>query len=175
VQVEEEGADERVARVRDERLVGGDDDLDVLEVDDDGAVAAQDGGGVREERVEHAEVPRGQPRHRHDLVLPELGRVRLPRRRHHQPLPARRRGLPPRSHRRVLPTFHDPPSRVGVGFALAAAEASSRSLLVRCGVEGGIPRADEGRADATPPGAPARRGGRAAGAWRLGLLASPAR
>lgn len=94
----QKGDEERVAGVQDERLGGRDDDLDVLEVDDDGAFAAQDGGGGVEVRVEHAEVARGQARHLHDPVLPQLRHERLPRGRglHHQPLPGRRRALPPR-------------------------------------------------------------------------------
>ena len=103
-----EGSQERVAGVQDERLGGRDDGLDVLEVDDDGALADQDGGGGGEVRVEHAEVARGHPRHLHDPVLPQLRLAGLPRRRHHQPLPARRRALPPRRRWRLL-ALHGPP------------------------------------------------------------------
>jgi len=63
-----EGSQERVAGVQDERLSGRDDGLDVLEVDDDGALANQDGGGGGEVRVEHAEVARGHPR----LLVPSM-------------------------------------------------------------------------------------------------------
>lgn len=111
-EVEEEGLEARVVWVADEHLGGGDDGLDVLEVDDEGAVAAEDGGRVGEERVQHAEVPRRQPRHLHDPVPPELPGplLRARRRRHHQPLLARRRRhLPPRHLRRpvvVMPAFH---------------------------------------------------------------------
>jgi len=49
--------DVAVEGVEQEHLVGGDDAADLLEVDDDGALAAQDRGRVHEERVEQAEVP----------------------------------------------------------------------------------------------------------------------
>ena len=49
--------DVAIEGVEQEHLVCGDDVADLLEVDDDGALAAQDRGRVHEERVEQAEVP----------------------------------------------------------------------------------------------------------------------
>jgi len=49
--------DVAIEGVEQEHLVCGDDAADLLEVDDDGALAAQDRGWVHEERVEQAEVP----------------------------------------------------------------------------------------------------------------------
>lgn len=72
----DEGGDRRVLGVEEEDLLRGDDGLDVLEVDDDGALAAEHDGGVGEEGVEDAEVARGEAGAAHDRVLPclhELG------------------------------------------------------------------------------------------------------
>ena len=49
--------------------------MDLLEVDDDGALAAQDHGRVHEERVEQAEVPRGEVAAPHHGGLVDLQRL----------------------------------------------------------------------------------------------------
>lgn len=77
------GAPRGVLLAQDERLVGGDDAADPLEVADDGALAAEDGGRVDEERVEEAEVARGQVQSPHQRRLGDLDRLRGARRRVH--------------------------------------------------------------------------------------------
>jgi len=67
--------DVAVEGVEQEHLVGGDDAPDLLEVDDDGALAPQDRGGVDEERVEQAEVPRGELAAPHHGGLVDLQRL----------------------------------------------------------------------------------------------------
>lgn len=82
-------ADPRVLRAEaavaqeDERLVGGDDAAQVLEVADDGAVAGEDGGGVGEEGVEHPQVPPWQVEAPHERRLGELHLLGAARRRVH--------------------------------------------------------------------------------------------
>lgn len=66
----DEGDDGGIPGVEEEDLLGGDDGLDVLEVDDDGALAAEDGGGVGEERVEDAQIAGWKASAAHDRVLP---------------------------------------------------------------------------------------------------------
>lgn len=65
-----EGDDGGVLGVEEEDLLGGDYGLDVLEVDDDGALAAEDGGRVGEERVEDAQIAGGKASAAHDRLLP---------------------------------------------------------------------------------------------------------
>jgi len=67
--------DVAVEGVEQEHLVCGDDAADLLEVDDDGALAAQDRGRVHEERVEQAEVPRGEVAAPHHGGLVDLQRL----------------------------------------------------------------------------------------------------
>lgn len=55
----------------------------MLEVADDGALAAEDGGRVDEEGVEEAEVPRGQVQPPHQRRLGDLDGLRGARRRVH--------------------------------------------------------------------------------------------
>ena len=57
--------------------MGGDDGLDVLQVDDDGPLTAKKGGRVGEERVQYAEVTGGKAGAPHDGVLPGLHHLRL--------------------------------------------------------------------------------------------------
>ena len=64
-----------VEGVEQEDLVGGDDAPDLLEVDDDGALAPQDSGWVDEEGVEQAEVPRGELAAAHHGGLVDLQRL----------------------------------------------------------------------------------------------------
>lgn len=66
----DEGDDGGILGVEEEDLLGGDDGLDVLEVDDDGALAAEDGGGVGKERVEDPQIAGGKASPAHDRVLP---------------------------------------------------------------------------------------------------------
>lgn len=67
--------DVAVEGIEKEHLVGSDHASDLLEVDDDGALAAQDRGGVDEERVEQAEVPRGELASPHHGGLVDLERL----------------------------------------------------------------------------------------------------
>lgn len=120
--------------------MGGDDGLDVLEVDDDGPLPAEHGGGAGELGVEDAEIAAGEPRPAHDVVLPGLHHPGHPRRVHRKPCPRPRPLLPrprpaapktPGNDRRlrlVVRRRHGLPRWTG-GFS-AAASHPPRDLLV---------------------------------------------
>lgn len=95
MEIADEGGDEGVPGVGDEDLGGGDDGLDVLEVDDDRPLPPEDRGGVGEEGVENPKIPRGEPRAAHDRVLPHLLEPRSAGVGDDEPLPAPA-ALPPR-------------------------------------------------------------------------------
>lgn len=99
-----EGGNGGVAVVEEKHLVGGDDGLDVLQVDDDGPLPPQHRRRVRQLRVQDTQVPRRQPRPPHHRVPPGLHHPRLPGSVHRKPRPdpSRRRLLPPRPGPRRL-------------------------------------------------------------------------
>lgn len=84
----------RIPRVEQEDLLGSDDCLDMLEVDDDGPLSSKHGGRVREERVKDPKVAGGQAGAPHDGVLPGLDHLSVPRRVHEKPRPDPRCLLP---------------------------------------------------------------------------------
>jgi hypothetical protein len=73
-----EGDHERVASVQEEELLGSDDHFDVVQVDDDGALAAQDDGRVGQHRVQQAQVAGWKVRSPHDHMLPHLQILVMP-------------------------------------------------------------------------------------------------
>lgn len=73
------GNDGRILGIEQENLLSSNDGLDMLEVDDNGPLTAENGGGIGEERVENPEIAGRQPGPPHDGVLPDLHDLGLAR------------------------------------------------------------------------------------------------
>lgn len=91
------GNHRRILGIEQENLLRRNDRLNMLQIDHNRPLTAEDGGGVGEERVEDPEIAGRQPGPPHDGVLPDLHRVGVPRGVEEQPRPHSHGLLPERA------------------------------------------------------------------------------
>lgn len=90
----DEGNHRRVLGIEQENLLGSNDCLYMLKIDNNGALTAEDGGRVRQQRVENPEIAGRQPGPPHDGVLPDLHHLGMAGGVQKQPRPHSDRLLP---------------------------------------------------------------------------------